>query len=63
MAKFKESQGPPGRIFSNLNDKAKSDLADRYNVSKLLVVLMVRQMAAMSPLESNDVIMNTVGPG
>ncbi|KAK3711593.1 hypothetical protein LTR37_009584 [Vermiconidia calcicola] len=63
MAKFKESQGPPGRVLSNLNDKAKSDLADRYNVSKLLVVLMVRQMAAMSPLESNDVIMNTVGPG
>ncbi|KAF2866327.1 NAD(P)-binding protein [Massariosphaeria phaeospora] len=63
MAKFKESKAPLGQIFATLSDEKKSNMADRYNVSKLLVVLLVKQMAALAPLESSAVIVNNVGPG
>ena len=63
LARFKESRATPGRLFATLNDKEKSDLSDRYNVSKLLTLLMTRQMAEIYPLETNQVIFNSVGPG
>jgi hypothetical protein len=35
VAKFKESKAPDGQIFATLADESKSDMMDRYNVSKL----------------------------
>lgn len=63
MAKFKERTAPEGKIFATLNDKAKSNMSDRYNVSKLLEIFVIRQLAEMSPLSSSNVVVNCVGPG
>jgi NAD(P)-dependent dehydrogenase (short-subunit alcohol dehydrogenase family) len=63
IASFKERNVPAGQIFATLNDKSKAKMSDRYNVSKLLEVLLIRQMAAMSPLKSSNVIVNSVAPG
>jgi NAD(P)-dependent dehydrogenase (short-subunit alcohol dehydrogenase family) len=63
VAKFKERKAPTGQIFATLNDKTKANMLDRYNVSKLLEVFLVKQMASMSPLSSSNVIVNCVAPG
>ena len=63
IAKFKERQAPTGQLFAYLNDEKKSNMGDRYNVSKLLGVFLIKQMAAMSPLSSSGVIINCVAPG
>lgn len=63
VAKFKERQAPPGQIFATLNDKSQANMSDRYNVSKLLEIFMIKQMAVLSPLSSNNVIINCVAPG
>lgn len=63
-AKFKERSAPTGQIFATLNDEnSKPDLADRYPTSKLLSHLVARQLAEMSPLNTNGVIVNIVAPG
>ena len=63
VAKFKERDAPPGQIFATLNDKSKANMGDRYNVSKLFDVFIVRQMAALFPLKTNNVIVNCTAPG
>ncbi|OCL01883.1 short-chain dehydrogenase [Glonium stellatum] len=65
VAKFKERKAPTGQIFATLNDKAKSEknMGERYHVSKLLEIFFVKQLAAMSPIDSNKVIVNCVAPG
>ena len=63
VAKFKERKAPPGQLFETLNDKNKTVMGDRYNVSKLLVIFLVKQMAEMLPLASNNIIVNCVAPG
>jgi len=63
VAKFKEREAPDGQLFATLNDKTKAHMSDRYNVSKLLEIFVVRQMAALSPLSSSNVIVNCVAPG
>jgi NAD(P)-dependent dehydrogenase (short-subunit alcohol dehydrogenase family) len=63
VAKFKESKVPTGEIFATLNDRNKVNMRDRYNVSKLLGILIVKQIAAMSPVESSGVIVDSVAPG
>jgi NAD(P)-dependent dehydrogenase (short-subunit alcohol dehydrogenase family) len=63
IAKFKEAKAPKGQLFAALNDKSKAAMMDRYNVSKLLGMFVVRQLAAMSPLASSGVIVNCVAPG
>jgi NAD(P)-dependent dehydrogenase (short-subunit alcohol dehydrogenase family) len=63
VAKFKERKAPAGKLFAALNDKEKANMGDRYNVSKLMDVFIIRQMAAMSPLDSSNVIVNCVAPG
>lgn len=61
---FKEKD-EPGGIFKALNDKTKSDVAERYELSKLLQVFIVREMAARlsKGQESTPIIMNCVNPG
>ena len=63
VAKFKERSAPAGQLFTTLNDKRKANMSDRYNVSKLLAIFVVKQMAALSPLSSSGVIINCVAPG
>lgn len=62
VAKFKEHEVPTGQIFPTLSDKAKANMGDRYNTSKLLNVFFVKQLATLSPI-SNKVIINIVAPG
>ncbi|PQE32540.1 short-chain dehydrogenase protein [Rutstroemia sp. NJR-2017a WRK4] len=62
-AKFKERDVPKGQLFATLADKDKSVMSDRYNVSKLLAIFVVKQLASLSPASSSGVIINCVGPG
>ncbi|KAK8173744.1 hypothetical protein IWX90DRAFT_152924 [Phyllosticta citrichinensis] len=43
---FPERDARPGQLFSDLSDEKKARMDDRYNVSKLLEVFAVRQLAA-----------------
>jgi NAD(P)-dependent dehydrogenase (short-subunit alcohol dehydrogenase family) len=63
MSKFPEKQAAPGHLFSAFDDPETFEGRERYNVSKLLEVFAVQQMAEMSPLEVNGVVMSTVAPG
>jgi NAD(P)-dependent dehydrogenase (short-subunit alcohol dehydrogenase family) len=69
-AKFPERSEPEGNIFNKLNTKPKkvnmSARFERYQVSKLLEVLVVRQMAERSKGKSGAdpvVTINSVNPG
>ena len=63
VAKFNERKAPAGQLFATLNDKSKASMLDRYNVSKLLAIFVVKQIAALSPINSSGVIVNCVAPG
>ena len=63
VAQFKERKASMGQIFTTLNDKDKANMSDRYNVSKLLAIFVVKQMAVLSPISSSGVIVNCVAPG
>lgn len=63
VAAFKEREAPSGQLFAALSDKSKANMADRYNVSKLLAIFVVKQIAAMSPVDGSGVIVNCVAPG
>lgn len=63
VAKFKERNALPGQLFATLADEHKSNMGERYHVSKLMEVFVIKQMAAMSPLKTSNVIINCVAPG
>jgi NAD(P)-dependent dehydrogenase (short-subunit alcohol dehydrogenase family) len=63
IAKFEEREAPDGQIFCALNDQSKFSGIDRYATSKLMEILLVKEIAAMAPLESRNVIINCVSPG
>ncbi|KAF7545470.1 hypothetical protein G7Z17_g9143 [Cylindrodendrum hubeiense] len=63
VATFKEREAPDGKLFAALNDKSSANMADRYNVSKLLILFVIKQLASLSPLSSSNVIINCVAPG
>lgn len=63
IAKLKELKGPADKLFDNLNDKKVANMFDRYNVSKLLQIYIVKEIAKSSPVESSGVIVNIVAPG
>lgn len=63
VAKVKESKAPEGQLFATLADKSKSVMSDRYNVSKLFDLYILKELAAMSPVSSSGVIINGVAPG
>jgi len=54
---------PASQLFATLNNKSKANMGDRYNISKLLVIFVIKQMAALSLLSSSNVIANCVAPG
>ncbi|KAJ6050123.1 hypothetical protein N7460_001536 [Penicillium canescens] len=63
-AKFRERH--EDSIFDALSNKKKSNMNDRYNVSKLLEVMLVRSIAAAmkdSPHAAEPIILNNVHPG
>lgn len=47
--------------FATLDNRMTAQMSDRYQTSKLLIVLVVRQLAPM--LKESDVIINMVNPG
>ena len=61
------SQPEPGQIFKTLNNESTADMNDRYHLSKLLVLLGVRQLAekldSAFDKSSASVIVNCVNPG
>lgn len=50
-------------ILSTLNSQATANMSDRYNISKLLEVLVCREIATTHPLSQLNVILNFVNPG
>lgn len=50
-----------GNTFVNLDDKQKSDMGKRYPASKLLEILVVREIAPK--ITNSKIILNTVNPG
>ncbi|KAK3356719.1 NAD(P)-binding protein [Lasiosphaeria hispida] len=63
-ANFKERSAPTRDLFAALAEKTKkTDMLDRYNVSKVLLLLFMRQLASLAPLSSSNVIVNVTAPG
>lgn len=64
--KFEERNAPDGQILATLNDKEKTNMAERYPVTKLLEVLFVRELCARIAEKhpgAPEVIINLVNPG
>lgn len=61
FAYFEERHG--SSIFATLNDPATAKMNDRYNVSKLLEVLVVREMCTTELDRDYPVTLNYVNPG
>ena len=59
---FNEKTAPEG-IFNNLNDKSKANMGERYPVTKLVEVFVVREMAARKPADKYPVTINMLNPG
>ncbi|KAF2261912.1 short-chain dehydrogenase/reductase-like protein [Lojkania enalia] len=63
-AKFPQKSAPIGGIFDKLNaDNGKADMQDRYQVSKLLEVFVVRAMAERRSATQIPITINCVNPG
>ena len=65
-AAFEERKAPDGKIFETLStkpEKVSGTLVERYNVSKLLEVLMIRAMAERKSATQVPVTINCVNPG
>jgi NAD(P)-dependent dehydrogenase (short-subunit alcohol dehydrogenase family) len=58
-----EKSAANGQIFKTLNDKETANMAIRYPVSKLLEVLVVREIAEKAPSKSFPITVNCVDPG
>jgi len=68
FAKHKQLSTPRlGQIFATLSDESTADMSDRYYLSKLIVLLGVRQLAIMisrsAEIDHSSVILNCVNPG
>ncbi|KAK2767081.1 hypothetical protein FQN54_006400 [Arachnomyces sp. PD_36] len=59
---FDERNAPEG-ILNNMNDKSKANVADRYPTSKLMQILLIREMAKRKPVDSYPITLNMVNPG
>ncbi|KAF4122549.1 Short-chain dehydrogenase [Geosmithia morbida] len=53
------------RIFDDLNDPKRWSMngTERYSLSKLLEVVVVRELASLLPVDENGVIINLINPG
>lgn len=59
---FDERNAPEG-IFNNMNDKSKANVRDRYPTSKLMQVLVIREMTKRRPVDAYPITINMVNPG
>jgi NAD(P)-dependent dehydrogenase (short-subunit alcohol dehydrogenase family) len=65
-AGFEERKAPDGKIFETLSTKIKKtsgDMEERYRVSKLLQVLIIRALADRKSVTQIPVTINCVNPG
>lgn len=62
LTQFPEKNAPEGQIFKKLNTE-RVDIQERYSVSKLLEVLVVRAMADRKPASQIPITINCVNPG
>jgi retinol dehydrogenase 12 len=58
-----ERKDPSGKVFEPLKELRKSVLNDRYTVSKLLEIVIVRQIVEENAKAGYPVIINTLNPG
>jgi NAD(P)-dependent dehydrogenase (short-subunit alcohol dehydrogenase family) len=64
LASFPERKTPHNQsIFAALSDKKKARMLDRYNVSKLLEVFIVREIVATKAPKGYPVVINFLTPG
>jgi retinol dehydrogenase 12 len=61
IASFDERKSP--KIFDALKDEKKTNMNDRYNVTKLLEVYVVREWARLYMSNDYPIILNAVNPG
>ncbi|QIW97078.1 hypothetical protein AMS68_002596 [Peltaster fructicola] len=62
FADHTQLQHPPqGEVFTTLSDKQQADMAARYFLSKLMVMLCVQELASRT--DSNKVVVNCPSPG
>jgi len=63
MAEIRELM-TDGSILTKLSDPAKSQIDQRYALSKILVLYSLHELAARSPIDNNsDVILSVMTPG
>jgi NAD(P)-dependent dehydrogenase (short-subunit alcohol dehydrogenase family) len=62
VTQFKEKDVPEGQIFAKLNETTE-DMQERYAVSKLIELLIIRAMADRKPASQIPVTFNCVNPG
>ena len=53
----------PGQLLETMNNETTADMSSRYSNSKLLEILIVRQMARLRPAHSFPVTIDMVNPG
>lgn len=54
---------PQGKLFQTLSDEKTADMWQRYPSSKLMVLLVGREMASIAPVSSGRVVVNICNPG
>lgn len=62
VTQFKEKDVPEGQIFAKLNEPT-NDMQERYFVSKMIEVLVIRAMADRKSASQVPVTINCVNPG
>ena len=63
FANWVEKTAPEGELFNTMNDKKTASMVNRYSVSKLLEVFVVREIAERTPAERYPVTLNCLNPG
>jgi NAD(P)-dependent dehydrogenase (short-subunit alcohol dehydrogenase family) len=63
FANWVEKTAPEGELFKTMNDKKTASMVNRYPVSKLLEVFVVREIAERTPAESYPITLNCLNPG
>jgi retinol dehydrogenase 12 len=63
LTSFRERNDKSGKLFEVLKDRSKSYQTDRYGVSKLMEIFIVRQIVEEYAKEGYPVIINSINPG
>ncbi|KAF6805075.1 short-chain dehydrogenase reductase family [Colletotrichum musicola] len=60
---FTEMYAEDDDIFGVLNVEGKTPIHDRYSLSKLLQIFVIRQLASLIPVSRTGVVLNLLSPG